>query len=115
MIVFRSTARAALLAALAALSISGSALANDAASTHRSWTDCLGRSYVSGIAYTGRDLAADAAFRACRGEESAYLEALSASPLLDSDDIAQTRPELVARARHRLFGMVNAGPRSLLR
>ncbi|GJD36338.1 hypothetical protein [Methylobacterium aerolatum] len=115
MIASRPTLRAAIVAGLAALSIPGTALASDAATTHRTWTDCLGRSYVTGIAYTGRDLAADAAFSACRGEENAYLAALSASPLLDGDDIAQARPELVARARHRLLGMVNSGPRSILR
>jgi len=90
------------------------ALAGDAASAHTSWRGCLGRAYVEGAAFTGRDLAADAALRSCRGEETAYLAALSDSPLLDADDIAQARPDLVARARAALLETVS-GPRAVLR
>lgn len=90
------------------------ALAGDAASAHSSWKSCLGRAYVEGAALTGRDLAADAALRACRGEENAYLVALSGSPLLDADDIAQARPDLVARARAALLDPTT-GPRAVLR
>ena len=90
------------------------ALAGDAASAHSSWRRCLGRAYDDGAAFTGRDLAADAALRACRGEEGAYLTALSSSPLLDADDIAQARPDLVARARAALLDTVT-GPRAVLR
>lgn len=89
----------------------GAAWAGDAAAAHQSWSDCLGRAYVAGAAYTGRDLAADAALRACRGAEGAYLAALSTSPLLDADDIAQARPQMVARARAALTD----GPRAVLR
>lgn len=87
------------------------AWAGDAASAHTTWSRCLDHAFVERAAVTGRDLAADAALRACRGEESAYLAALSASPLLDGDDIAQARPELVARARAAL----TAGPQVALR
>lgn len=90
------------------------AQAGDAASAHSSWNSCLGRAYVDSAAFTGRDLAADAALRACRGEENAYLAALSASPLLDADDIALARPDLVARARATLLDTVT-GPRVVLR
>ncbi len=108
-------ARAALIAASLVGLIPGGAMAGDAATAHHSWQACLGQAYVTGASYTGRDLAADAALRACRGEESAYLTALSASPLLDAEDIAQARPELVARARTQLLATVVAGPRAILR
>jgi hypothetical protein len=111
----RSITLTALLTAAALASAVNGAQAGEAASAHRSWRQCLGNAYVSGIALTGRDLATDAALRACRGEESAYLTALSASPLLDGDDIAQVRPELVARVRAQLIDTVTAGPRSVLR
>jgi len=101
---------AAIMVALTAAPV----LAGDAASAHSSWSHCLGRAYVEGAAFTGRDLAADAALRACRGEENAYLTALANSPLLDADDIAQARPDLVARARAALLETV-AGPRAVLR
>jgi hypothetical protein len=103
------------LAALAVAFIPGSALAGDAAGAHQTWRECLGHAYLTGAAYTGRDLAADAAIRACRGEETAYLAALSTSPLLDEDDMAQARPQLIARARAQLLAMVNTGPRPVLR
>jgi len=103
------------LAALAVAFIPGSVLAGDAAGAHQTWRECLGHAYLTGAAYTGRDLAADAAIRACRGEETAYLAALSTSPLLDEDDMAQARPQLIARARAQLLAMVNTGPRPVLR
>lgn len=111
----RKVLSAALFAACALALAPASARAGDAATAHQTWQDCLGHAYVTGVAYTGRDLAADAAFRSCRGEEAAYLTALSASPLLDGDDIAQARPELVARARTQLLVSVTAGPRAVLR
>ncbi|MCJ2015280.1 hypothetical protein [Methylobacterium sp. J-076] len=101
----------ALALTAAALLAPAAALAGDAAAAHSSWKSCLDHAYVSRAAVTGQDLAAAAALRACRGEETAYLSALSASPLLDGDDIAQARPELVARARAAL----TTGPRSVLR
>lgn len=89
--------------------------AGDAATAHSSWRSCLGRAYAEGASLTGRDLAADAALRACRGEEGAYLVALAASPLLDADDIAQARPDLVARERAALVGTLAANTLPVLR
>jgi hypothetical protein len=111
----RITSFAVLFAACGLAFVPGGARAGDTAGAYRTWQDCLGHAYVTGIAYTGRDLAADGAIRACRGEESAYLTALSASPLLDGDDIAQARPDLIARARSQLLATVTAGPRAVLR
>lgn len=99
----------------AAVLVPATARAGDAASAHMSWSRCLNHAFVERASVTGRDLAADAALRACRGEEGAYLTALSASPLLDGDDIAQARPELVARARAALLETLTAGPRAVLR
>lgn len=115
MAALRSSTLTAILAVAAVVVTVNGAGAGEAASAHHSWRECLGNAYVSGVALTGRDLAADAALRACRGEETAYLTALSASPLLDGDDIAQARPELVARARAQLLDTVRTGPRSVLR
>ena len=107
---------ALLLSAMMALALAPvAAQAGDAASAHLSWSRCLDRAYGERAAVTGRDLAADAAIRACRVEESIYLTALSSSPLLDGDDIAQARPDLVARARAALLDAVTAGPRAILR
>lgn len=105
----------AILALVSGVLVSAPALAGDAAAAHASWRTCLGQAYLTDAAFTGRDLAADAAIRSCRGEETAYLTALSASPFLDGDDIAQARPDLIARERVQLLGMVNAGPRSVMR
>ncbi len=89
------------------------ALAGDAASAQL--VEKLPRTRLCrGRGLHGRDLAADAALRSCRGEENAYLAALSDSPLLDADDIAQARPDLVARARAALLETVS-GPRAVLR
>ncbi len=108
-------ARAAFFAASLLGLIPGGAVAGDAAAAHRTWQACLGQAYVTGAAYTGHDLAADSALQACQGEETAYLAALSTSPLLDAEDIAQARPELLARARTQLLATVVTGPRAILR
>ncbi|MCJ2092509.1 hypothetical protein MKK67_08355 [Methylobacterium sp. J-072] len=71
---------------------------------HGGWRDCLSRNFRIQAALTDPDLAADAAFRACRGAEDAYLAALARSPLLDDDDIARARPMLAGRIRAWLVG-----------
>ena len=75
-----------------------------AASGHAAWHECLRDAYALRASLTGEDLAADAALRACRGVETAYLASLSASPLLDDEDVARVRPALVLRARDWLTG-----------
>ena len=70
---------------------------------HETWRDCLSRNFRIQAVLTERDLAADAAFIACRGPPEAYLTALASSPLLDDADVA--RPPLVAgRIRAWLIG-----------
>lgn len=96
----RLTCAAALLAA----TLGAPASAGEAETRQGSWRDCLSRTYASHAALTGRDIAADAAFRACRHAEDAYLAALSASPLLDADDLARARPALAGRIRAWLVG-----------
>ncbi|MCJ2121009.1 hypothetical protein [Methylobacterium sp. J-077] len=71
---------------------------------HGGWRDCLSRNFRIQAALTDPDLAADAAFRACRGAEDAYLAALARSPLLDDDDVARARPMLAGRIRAWLVG-----------
>lgn len=70
-----------------------------AATRHAIWRDCLARNFRVQVELTARELAADAAFRACRAPEAAYLAALSGSPLLDDEDIARARPLLAGRIR----------------
>ncbi|WP_430911262.1 hypothetical protein [Methylobacterium sp. sgz302541] len=90
-----------LSASLLALS-SLPALAGEAAERHAAWQGCLSRSFALQSAMTGRRLAADAALRQCRQAETAYLDALAASPLLDPEDVARARPMLLVRAREGL-------------
>ncbi|MCJ2058557.1 hypothetical protein MKL09_18640 [Methylobacterium sp. J-048] len=71
---------------------------------HESWRVCLSRNFQIQAALTDPDLAADAAFQACRGAEDAYLAALARSPLLDDDDVARARPRLAGRIRAWLVG-----------
>ncbi|MEA1831026.1 hypothetical protein U8607_02935 [Methylobacterium durans] len=75
------------------------ALAGQAADLHQAWQGCLRRSFTLQAALSSRDLAADSALRACRDAETAYLSALSVSPLLDGDDVSRVRPALILRAR----------------
>lgn len=83
----------------------GRAMADGEPETHhRIWRDCLSRTFRIQVALTGRDLAADVAFAACRGAEAAYLATLARSPLLDADDIARARPLLADRNRAWLVG-----------
>ncbi|MDF2601776.1 MAG: hypothetical protein K0Q54_4599 [Methylobacterium brachiatum] len=88
----------ALLAAL--LLVTGPARAgSETEMRHGSWRECLSRNFQIQAALTDPDPAADAAFRACRAAEEAYLAALARSPLLDDDDVARARPMLAGRIR----------------
>jgi hypothetical protein len=78
--------------------------ASDAEVRHDIWRDCLSRNFRIQAALTEQDLAADAAFQACRGPEEAYLAALAGSPLLDDEDVARARPLLAGRIRAWLVG-----------
>lgn len=80
------------------------AQASEAGMRYASWHGCLDRNFGVRAAIGSRPLAAEAALRACREAEGAYLDALAASPLLDADDLGQARSALVARARGRLLG-----------
>jgi hypothetical protein len=95
---------AVLLAAASAARAEPPAPVSDAAASHAAWHDCLRQAYGLRATLSGRDLAADAALRACRGAENAYLAALSTSPLLDADDVTRVRPALVIKARAWLTG-----------
>lgn len=97
------------LAALLVIGTASRAAAGDAEIRQASWRDCLSRHFALHASLTGRDLAADAAFHACRDAEDAYLAALSASPWLDTDDIARARPALAGRIRAWLVGGRSAG------
>jgi hypothetical protein len=92
------------LAGSLALCLAGVAQAGDAGRHYASWRGCLDRNFALQATLSGRTLAADAALRICRETETAYLAALSASPLLDADEADQARPALVARARGWLLG-----------
>lgn len=96
--------RPVLVALLLFGTASSQAAAGDPEIRQDSWRACLSRQFASHAALTGRDLAADAAFHACRDAEDAYLAALSASPLLDTDDVARARPALAGRIRAWLVG-----------
>lgn len=97
----RPVVTGALAASLAILSAQA-CLAGEAAERYAAWQGCLSRSFGVQAAMTGRTLAADAALRQCRTAEAAYLAALSASPLLDPEDVARARPALLVRARNGL-------------
>ena len=71
---------------------------------HAAWRDCVSRNFGIQAALTDRDLAVDAAFRACRSAEDAYLATLADSPLLDGDDVIRARPLLAGRIRAWLVG-----------
>jgi hypothetical protein len=76
----------------------------EAARGHDLWRDCLNRNFQIQAVLTERELAADAAFRACRDSEDAYLSALAKSPLLADDDVVRARPLLAGRFRAWLIG-----------
>ncbi len=87
-----------------ALLLGGAARAGETADRHAAWRGCLDRNFGLQAVLTSRVLAADAALRACRTAERAYLDALAASPLIDGDETEEARPALVARARLWLLG-----------
>ena len=92
---------------LAALLVAGCGAARaggEAAMRHDLWRDCLDRNFQIQAVLTERELAADAAFRACRDTEDAYLSALATSPLLADDDVVRARPMLAGRFRAWLIG-----------
>lgn len=95
-----------LLAALGFMIVAaGSARAETPVSAqHSAWKSCLHDSFALQAALSGRIVAADTALRDCREAESAYLAALSASPLVDDEDVSRVRPALLARARGWLLG-----------
>ena len=73
----RPLSPALLLAFLLLLGAAGPVrAASETESRHAVWRDCLSRNFGIQAALTERDLAADAAFRACRSAEEAYLTAL---------------------------------------
>ncbi|MCJ2052140.1 hypothetical protein [Methylobacterium sp. J-070] len=93
------------LAALLLVCASCTARADDAAaSRHQDWRSCLSRNFRIEAALSGPDRAADAAFKACRAPEDAYLAALAGSPLLDDEDVDRARPLLAGRIRAWLIG-----------
>jgi len=94
----RTGAAGALLLALF-LGSTGVAEAGGAADLHAAWRGCLQRSFTVQAALTSRTHAAEASVRACKASEAAYLAALSASPLLDDEDVARARPDLIQRAK----------------
>ncbi|WP_244480666.1 hypothetical protein [Methylobacterium sp. Leaf399] len=96
-----------------AVGLAGSAIpasAGDVATLHATWRGCLERSFSLQAVLTSRTLAADTAVRTCRESETAYLAALSTSPLVDDDDVARVRPALLQRARGWLLGVQTTQP-----
>jgi hypothetical protein len=92
------------LAALLVVGCGTARASGDAAMRHDLWRDCLNRNFQIQAVLTERELAADAAFRACRDTEDAYLSALATSPLLADDDVVRARPMLAGRFRAWLIG-----------
>lgn len=66
---------------------------------HDAWRACLADAFTLRAALSGRTSAAEAALGECRESETAYLSALSSSPLVDEDDVTRVRPALLVRAR----------------
>ncbi len=94
-------------AAAIALALSHAAAAetqSPTANLHSAWQSCLRDAFSLKASLSSPSLAADAALRECRRSETAYLDTLSLSPLLDEEDVAKARPALVARARLWLIG-----------
>ncbi|MGV7031234.1 hypothetical protein [Methylobacterium symbioticum] len=98
----RSSAIAGSLAL--AFALGGPVQASEAGARHATWQGCLNSNFGIQSRLTSRMLAADAALRACREAEQAYLDALATSPLVDAAEAAEARPALLARARGWLLG-----------
>lgn len=109
----RFFARHAVCAALLASSLSSApARAGGPVDTSfQAWRGCLASAFSLRASLSGATLAADAAFRECRENETAYLAALSASPLLDDEDVSRVRPALLVRTKQWL--LTSRGNRSL--
>ena len=88
-----------LSAILSAPSCASTDAAPGVADLHGTWRACLHRNFTLQVALSSRVIAADVALRTCRPSEQAYLTALSASPLVDDDDVARVRPALLLRAK----------------
>ena len=96
-----------ILAFIFASTIAASAARAESAASarHEAWRTCLSDAFALRAALSNRVPAADAALRECRDSESAYLAALSMSPLIDGDDVARVRPALLVRARSWLLSV----------
>ncbi|MBP1180360.1 hypothetical protein [Methylobacterium sp. PvR107] len=92
------------LAALLVIGCFSARASGEAARGYDLWRDCLNRNFQIQAVLTQRELAADAAFQACRDTEDAYLSALAGSPLLADDDVVRARPLLAGRFRAWLIG-----------
>ncbi|WP_232627939.1 hypothetical protein [Methylobacterium sp. Leaf118] len=97
--------RVLLLAALASLAALPAQAESVAVTRHAAWQACLDEAFADQARTMSRSYAATKAVATCREPENAYLAALSTSPLLDGEDVARIRPDLVARARSRLIGL----------
>lgn len=94
------------LAVLALLAAAPAGAEESVAGTrHAAWQSCLDVAFAEQARTTSRSYAATKAVSNCREPEEAYLTALSASPMLDGEDVARIRPALIARARERLIGL----------
>lgn len=93
------------LALLAVLAAAPARADESAGARHAAWQSCLDLSFAEQARTTSRGYAATRAVSNCREPEEAYLAALSASPMLDGEDVARIRPALIARARERLIGL----------
>ena len=69
----------------------------------QAWRGCLAGAFTLGASLSGAELAADSAFKECREDERAYLSALSATPLVDEEDVARARPALLVRTKQWLL------------
>jgi hypothetical protein len=94
----RAGAACAFLLALS-FGSSAAAQAGETADLHAAWRSCLQRSFAVQAALTSRADAVEASLRACRASEAAYLASLSASPLVDDEDVARARPALIQKAK----------------
>lgn len=96
-----NTAKAVTLAAfLVAVTFANEARAGTPVEfRHQAWRSCLASAFTLRATLASPLLAADAALGECRENETAYLAALSASPLVDEDDVARARPTLLVRAK----------------
>lgn len=86
-------------ALLLTFGLSGVARADETGDRHAAWRGCLKRSFAVEAALASPSEAAEASLRACKSSETAYLAALSTSPLLNDEDVARARPVLIRKAK----------------